>query len=128
MLNGRETARFQTRLPFAQLLDEVESALRDLGRIDVHDSGDVSGTITRGSSFACDIHLDGWVEKRKGQDEYKVTLEYSISPSVVIILLAVFLFPIGLVIGILLVTSAQSEVQRNLRLALDDLGDALEGT
>src|SRR5262249_21067932 len=128
MLNGRETARLRTRLPFPQLLDQVEYVLRDLGRIRVHDSGDIDGPIHRGGPFACDINLDGWVEKRRGRDEYQITLEYRINPSVAMILLAVFLFPLGLVIGILLVTSAQSDVQRCLARALDDIEDAVEGT
>lgn len=124
MFNGEESTRFKTDLPYRRVLAEIEEALDVVGRIEIDDSGELYGKGQQSGAFA-DVSFDGWLEQSKSSGQYELVVQFRVSPSVVAILLAIFLFPAGLIIAAVVLSSSQNELRSSLRRAFRDLKDAL---
>jgi hypothetical protein len=124
VFNGEESTRFKTDLPYRRVLDEIEEALDVVGRIEIDEAGELYGSGQQAGSFA-DVKFEGWLERSKGGGQYELVVEYRINPGVVAILLAIFLFPAGLIIAAVVLSNSQNEMRSSLRRAFHDLKDAL---
>jgi hypothetical protein len=123
MFSGEEYIRLRTTDSYPQVLQKVEDALFALGDVSVSKSGEIEIFDPPFSAFASDLRLEGWVDKRRKEDEYSVTISFSITPNVVAWILVILLFPIGLIF-LLLPLSTKSNLEQAIHRALREVKDA----
>jgi hypothetical protein len=127
MFGGEERAWLPANGPDEAIVERVEDALRDLGRVRINKRGDI--TIEPRAylgSFLTDVVINGHLYFR--EDGFELTLWYDCNPSTATwVLAAVLLFTTCLGALIFLAPMTEKDkVRRALRDTLMDLEDSLE--
>jgi hypothetical protein len=127
MLRGEEFVRIRTNLPRERVQRAVEDALEMVGCVEFYNSSEFRISGNKFSSFATDVHLNGYIRKRKDSDEYTVTIFWSVAPSAacwIIGIVGLFLCLVGPVVFVFPLI-AKGDVQRAVERALRELKDSL---
>jgi hypothetical protein len=121
-----ETRKFRTSCGLRKLDREVDEMLDRLG-LSLDEEGNVFGQLRHGNSFFCTASVDGLVRHEPDRQEYLIDFSWRTSMSTAAILIAIFLFPVGLILAIVFYQMGQNDVKRlfedafrNLRSDLAD--------
>jgi hypothetical protein len=117
---GLESGRFKTSQPIRAIVKDVDEMLFNLG-LDWDHSGQFSGQLRHSYTFFCTIKVSGDARSNRDKTEFVIDLSWHSSWSVAAILIAIFLFPLGLILGLVFTSIAQTEGKRLLDDALRSL-------
>jgi hypothetical protein len=115
---------FRTKGPPREVLRAVEEMFHGLG-LGFNKRGTVSGRLRYSLSWLYAITVEGTARKRGGRAEFVIDLSWHGRLSVVAIVLAIVLFPVGLVLMLALMLTALSGVKRVVGEAFERLADDL---
>jgi hypothetical protein len=122
---GLQAAKFKTRCSIREILDGVDEMLYSLGLV-FDKSGVVSGSLRHPQSWVCAIAVDGTARERAEKAEFVIDLSWRSSMTTAAILIAIFLFPLGLVLAVVFSQMAQNDVKRLVDDAFRSLRHNLE--
>lgn len=91
MFKGEDSITFDTAVPLEEITNEVEEALRGLGRVSITKKGmiDVEAKSKYKTTFA-EADLEGSLEQsRKTPTQYTLTLSYNVRPTIICWIIAV---------------------------------------
>lgn len=126
MFTGEERARIHSTRSFDNLLDQIKDSLELIGNVHMSRKGDFDIRMARHNSFAWETVVEGWVEERKKDNEYNISISYKINPTPAGLILAIIFFmPVGLIL-LFLVLNAQSEIKKLMIDALREIEDNLD--
>jgi hypothetical protein len=108
---GLHANKFTTQCVPGRILDAVDEMLYSLG-LDCDEGGFVSGRLLHPQAWVCTITVEGTARKRKQQAEFVIDLSWRSSMTAAAILLAIFLFPVGLILALVFSQMGQSDVKR----------------
>jgi len=108
-----------TQLSFNEIKTLVHDILEKHGKITITDSGIISINSIKITSFATSISISGKILKYD-DNLYKVSLDYSTSPDAIAWIIAVCLFPIGL-LALIFANNAMRELTKKMDTALSEV-------
>lgn len=120
MIGGSESARFAWSSTRAKLYDHLEDELSGLGSIRVDDSGDIEIEPRSGSNGFTTTRLEGYCKLKEGRATVEVN--YTVTLGIGGWLVAILLFPLGLVI-LFALPSAKQQIERSVRRVIRSLDE-----
>lgn len=100
MFKGEDSVTFETKLPFEKVSEEVEEALRELGRIEIAKKGSISiEPKGKYKTMFAEAAMEGSLQQsKKNPSQYTLTIAYDANPTIacwVIAILAGFTICVG---------------------------------
>ena len=123
---GHRLEKFRTRLGPKAVHRAVDDLLYRLG-LSWDREGEVHGSVRHSYTFFCASKAKGYARIYPSRDEFILDISVSNSMPVVPILLAIFLFPVGLVLALVFYFLGKEDADRLLEQGARDLRDDLTG-
>ena len=124
---GLKSQKFKTRRVKEDIFDATDEMLDRLG-LRISKSWVVSGTLRHSYSFVTNVVVDGSVsaDSDSGESEVLIDLSWRSNITTAAILLMIFVFPLGLVLGLVIHQMAQQEISRVVEDAFRSMRAELE--
>ena len=91
MFKGEDSVTFETKLPFEKVSEEVEDALRELGRVEIAKKGGI--TIEPKGKYKAmfaEAAMEGTLEQsKKNPSQYTLTIAYDANPTIACWIIAI---------------------------------------
>ena len=127
MFKGEDSVTFETKLPIEKVMQEVEEALRELGRVEIAKKGGI--TIEPKGKYKtmfADAAIEGSLQQsKKNPSQYTLTIAYDANPTIacwIISILASLIICVGFLLFLIpykLKGQLGKDVLRILRVAED---------